>query len=189
MDAHELHIQLDPAKRASDDIYEQLRALITSGALKPGDRLPSERAMMAELQRSRPTIREALKRLEQGGYVTSTQGASGAVVQELSLHAAEEPLKDMGITALFNVSTADLRGIGSAPSGNNLYVSSVLHKTYLSLDESGTRAAAATVVEAVGDAPPSEDVKTVTLDRPFLYMIVDTHACVPLFMGTVTSME
>ena len=94
MDAHELHIQLDPAKRASDDIYEQLRALITSGALKPGDRLPSERAMMAELQRSRPTIREALKRLEQGGYVTSTQGASGAVVQELSLHA-EEPLKDM----------------------------------------------------------------------------------------------
>ena len=101
----------------------------------------------------------------------------------------EEPLKDMGITALFNVSTADLRGIGSAPSGNNLYVSSVLHKTYLSLDESGTRAAAATVVEVVGDALPSEDVKTVTLDRPFLYMIVDTHACVPLFMGTVTSME
>ena len=95
MDAHELHIQLDPAKRASDDIYEQLRALIPSGAPKPGDRLPSERARLAELQRSRPTIREALKRLEQGGYVTSTQGASGAVVQELSLHAAEEPLKDM----------------------------------------------------------------------------------------------
>ena len=65
----------------------------------------------------------------------------------------------------------------------------MLHKTYLELDESGTRAAAATVVEVVGDALPSEDVKTVTLDRPFLYMIVDTHACVPLFMGTVTSME
>ena len=39
MEAHELHIQLDPAKRASDDIYEQLRALITSGALKPGDKM------------------------------------------------------------------------------------------------------------------------------------------------------
>ncbi len=102
----------------------------------------------------------------------------------------EEPLKDMGITALFNVSTADLRGIGSAPNGNNLYVSSVLHKTYLELDESGTRAAAATEVDTnTASAPPSEDVKTVTLDRPFLYMIVDTHACVPLFMGTVTSME
>ena len=102
----------------------------------------------------------------------------------------EEPLKDMGITDLFNVSTADLRGIGSAPSGNNLYVFSVLHKTYLELDENGTKAAAATSLEVnAGAAPPSEDVKTVTLDRPFLYMIVDTHACVPLFMGTVTSME
>ena len=102
----------------------------------------------------------------------------------------EEPLKDIGITALFNVSTADLRSIGSAPNGNNLYVSSVLHKTYLELDESGTRAAAATEVDTnTASAPPSEDVKTVTLDRPFLYMIVDTHACVPLFMGTVTSME
>ena len=102
----------------------------------------------------------------------------------------EEPLKDMGITVLFNDSTADLRSIGSAPSGNNLYVFSVLHKTYLELDENGTKAAAATSLEVdAGDAPPSEDVKTVTLDRPFLYMIVDTHACVPLFMGTVTSME
>ncbi len=102
----------------------------------------------------------------------------------------EEPLKDMGITDLFNVSTADLRSIGSAPSGNNLYVFSVLHKTYLELDENGTKAAAATSLEVnAGAAPPSEDVKTVTLDRPFLYMIVDTHACVPLFMGTVTSME
>lgn len=102
----------------------------------------------------------------------------------------EEPLKDMGITDLFNVSTADLRSIGSAPSGNNLYVFSVLHKTYLELDENGTKAVAATSLEVnAGAAPPSEDVKTVTLDRPFLYMIVDTHACVPLFMGTVTSME
>ena len=102
----------------------------------------------------------------------------------------KEPLKDMGITDLFNVSTADLRSIGSAPSGNNLYVFSVLHKTYLELDENGTKAAAATSLEVnAGAAPPSEDVKTVTLDRTFLYMIVDTHACVPLFMGTVTSME
>ena len=102
----------------------------------------------------------------------------------------KEPLKDMGITDLFNVSAADLRSIGSAPSGNNLYVFSVLHKTYLELDENGTKAAAATSLEVnAGAAPPSEDVKTVTLDRPFLYMIVDTHACVPLFMGTVTSME
>ena len=102
----------------------------------------------------------------------------------------EEPLRAAGISDLFDVSAADLRGLGSAPNGNTLYVNSVLHKTYLELDENGTKAAAATSLEAgAGAAPPSEDVKTVTLDRPFLYMVVDTHACVPLFMGTVTSME
>ena len=102
----------------------------------------------------------------------------------------EEPLRAAGISDLFDVSAADLRGLGSAPSGNTLYVNSVLHKTYLELDENGTKAAAATSLEVgAGAAPPSEDVKTVTLDRPFLYMVVDTHACVPLFMGTVTSME
>ena len=102
----------------------------------------------------------------------------------------EEPLRAAGISDLFNVSAADLRGLGSAPNGNTLYVNSVLHKTYLELDENGTKAAAATSLDVnAGAAPPSEDVKTVTLDRPFLYMVVDTHACVPLFMGTVTSME
>ena len=102
----------------------------------------------------------------------------------------EEPLRAAGISDLFDVSAADLRRLGSAPNGNTLYVNSVLHKTYLELDENGTKAAAATSLDVTGGAaPPSEDVKTVTLDRPFLYMVVDTHACVPLFMGTVTSME
>lgn len=82
-------------KRAAEEIYEILRQRILSGELTPGDRLPSERTLMVELQRSRPTIREALKRLEQGGYITSTQGTSGAVVCQLTLQAAEEPLQDI----------------------------------------------------------------------------------------------
>lgn len=75
-----VHIPWQPigGGRASEAIYDQLRELITSGVLKPGDRLPSERAMMEQLHRSRPTIREALRMLEQGGYVASTHGASGA---------------------------------------------------------------------------------------------------------------
>ena len=83
------------AKRAAEEIYEVLRQRIVSGELTPGDRLPSERALMVELQRSRPTIREALRRLEQGGYITTAQGTSGAVVCQPSLQAAEEPLQDI----------------------------------------------------------------------------------------------
>lgn len=97
-------------------------------------------------------------------------------------------LKTAGITDLFDAASADLRGMGSA-ANDALYVSSVRHRTYLALDESGTKAAAATSVEVNATADePMEDVKYVTLDRPFLYMIVDTHACIPLFMGTVTEL-
>lgn len=82
-------------KRVSEAIYEQLRQQIVSGGLKPGDRLPSERAMMQQLGRSRPAIREALRMLEQGGYISSVHGASGAVVLEPTLDGVEQPLTEM----------------------------------------------------------------------------------------------
>ena len=85
-DAVQIPWQPVKTRRASEEIYLQLREFILSGQLKPGDRLPSERAMMTQLNRSRPTIREALRMLEQGGYIASTHGAPGAVVQEPILH-------------------------------------------------------------------------------------------------------
>ena len=94
-DAVQIPWQPVKTRRASEEIYLQLREFILSGQLKPGDRLPSERAMMAQLNRSRPTIREALRMLEQGGYIASTHGAPGAVVQEPSLHGVEDPLAEM----------------------------------------------------------------------------------------------
>ena len=111
-----VHIDWQPikARRASEDIYAQLRDLITSGALKPGDRLPSERAMMEQLQRSRPTIREALRMLEQGGYVASTHGASGAVVQELTIDGVEEPL-----AAMLQVNQISLEELGEYRESND----------------------------------------------------------------------
>lgn len=90
----ENQIAAPTGKRAAEEIYEVLRQRILSGELTPGDRLPSERALMVELQRSRPTIREALRRLEQGGYITTAQGSS-AVVCRPTLQAAEAPLQDI----------------------------------------------------------------------------------------------
>ncbi len=67
-------------KRASEAIFEQIRDLIIAEELKPGDRLPSERNMIEMFQRSRPTIREALRMLERAGYIRTITGSSGAVV-------------------------------------------------------------------------------------------------------------
>lgn len=69
-------------KRASEIIYEQVREMIVKGRLKPGDRLPNERAMMEMFQRSRPTVREALRMLERSGYIRTSAGSNGAVVTE-----------------------------------------------------------------------------------------------------------
>lgn len=53
-DAVQIPWQPVKTRRASEEIYLQLREFILSGQLKPGDRLPSERAMMAQLNRSPP---------------------------------------------------------------------------------------------------------------------------------------
>lgn len=75
-------INFQPAvtKRASEIIFDQVKDMIVRGELKPGDRLPSERNMMDMFQRSRPTIREALRMLERGGYIRTIAGSNGAVV-------------------------------------------------------------------------------------------------------------
>ena len=99
-----------------------------------------------------------------------------------------DALKAMGVTDAFDASHADLRAMGSAPN-DQLYVSAVLHKTYLSLDENGTKAAAVTAVVADTASAEPPQVYRVVLDRPFVYMIVDTHANLPLFLGTVTQMN
>ena len=96
-------------------------------------------------------------------------------------------LEAMGITDLFDLSAADLRSMGSA-ANNSLYVSAVRHSTFIEVNESGTRAAAATAVEAKTDSDDPGPEQQVVLDRPFLYMIVDTHACLPIFVGTVTTL-
>lgn len=101
----------------------------------------------------------------------------------LSLRSA---LQAMGVTDLFDMTAADLRQMGSAPN-DQLHVGDVLQKTYIAVDEKGTKAAAATSVNTNDAAAMPE--KYITLDRPFLYMIVDTHACLPLFTGTVTELQ
>jgi serine protease inhibitor len=96
-------------------------------------------------------------------------------------------LINMGMEDAFDVEKADLRDLGIAD--DNLYIGRVIHKTKIEVDEKGTKAGAATVVEVlVGSAAP-EDPKMVYLDRPFMYLIVDTQSYLPLFMGTTLFIE
>ena len=99
-----------------------------------------------------------------------------------------DALKNMGMKSAFDMYNADFSRLGSSSHGN-IYINNVLHKTYISVGEKGTKAGAVSVIEASeGDAPESEAPKEVYLNRPFMYMIVDCEYNIPLFIGTVLNM-
>jgi DNA-binding FadR family transcriptional regulator len=63
--------------RMSEAIVDQIKTLIRSNRLTPGDRLPSERELCERMGVSRVTVREALRILEAGGLVEIRVGARG----------------------------------------------------------------------------------------------------------------
>jgi len=95
-------------------------------------------------------------------------------------------LMDMGMTDAFDPALADFSGLGTMENGDNIYVSQVLHKTHIAVDEQGTKAGAVTAVQIEASGAIMEEPKRVILDRPFLYMIIDCRANVPIFLGTVS---
>lgn len=141
-------------------------------------------------------------------YVNSL---SGEGVQNLLNNASKEPVKtaipkfeteydaqlaqvlaDMGMPDAFDVYNADFSGLGRDTRPDwNIYISKVLHKTYIEVGEKGTRAGAVTAVEmdTGGAAGPMEEPKEVILDRPFVYMIIDTSNHLPFFIGTLMDVE
>jgi serpin B len=92
-------------------------------------------------------------------------------------------LKRLGVTQAFT-GQADFSGITEA---EQLLINAVAHKAYVDVDEQGTEAAAATAISfrptAAFRAPPAV---TMTVDRPFLFVILHTPTGLPLFVGQVS---
>lgn len=95
-------------------------------------------------------------------------------------------LKAMGLKNAFDGADADFSAMGHSVDGN-LYIGRVVHKTFISVDERGTKAGAVTSVQVDGNSAPMETYM-VHLDRPFVYAIVDNATGLPVFMGTVVSL-
>ena len=94
-----------------------------------------------------------------------------------------QPLQALGVRDAFT-SAADFGGVTrTAP----LHISEVRQICRIEVAEQGTRAAAITVVAEPG-SPAAETSRTVILDRPFVYAIIDCQTNLPLFLGTVTSL-
>jgi serpin B len=99
-----------------------------------------------------------------------------------------QTLQAMGITDAFDPSRADFSGMVQGTPPEPLYIGDVLHKAFISVDEKGAEAAAATVVEmAAGAAPNPTTPPEVRIDRPFIFAIRDTQSGTILFLGRVTN--
>jgi serpin B len=96
---------------------------------------------------------------------------------EFSLNQA---LAAMGMGGAFTTA-ADFSGM-TDPS--ELFISDVIHKAFVSVDEAGTEAAAATAVVMRLSAMPAEPVE-VTVDRPFVFLIRDIQTGAILFVGRI----
>ncbi len=101
--------------RASGPIYEQLkdqfRKLILSGAIREGEKLPSVRELAAELMINPNTIMRAYRELEAEGYVYTVQG-KGCFAGKLSL--VDTGRRDQ-LLETFRTVSAELLTLGSTP--------------------------------------------------------------------------
>ena len=93
-------------------------------------------------------------------------------------------LKALGMTKPFDAAKADFSALGYYESGN-IFISRVLHKAYITVDEKGTKAGAATAadIKATSD---TGGLYSVTLDRSFVYAVIDDAYGLPVFIGAVT---
>ena len=97
----------------------------------------------------------------------------------------KETMQALGVTDMFSVETADFSGIDATQP---LYCETVKQKAMIELDRNGTKAAAITMagVGCMGAAPA--EPLYITLDRPFVYAIIDNAHKLPIFIGAVTNL-
>ena len=125
----------------------------------------------------------ALRKLLRGEAYDAVRAAMPKFKAE-TFAELNEPLQAMGIRDAFLPGSSDLSGIAEG-----LYVSQSMHKAVIDLDENGVSAAAATVIAVEKSVSVPTKIATVTADRPYLYMIIDRTANLPLFIGVNRSVE
>ena len=103
-------------------------------------------------------------------------------------------LGEMGMPDAFDPRSADFSGMDGtsclARDGQCLLITDIVHQAFVSVDETGTEAAAATaVIAGVSRAEEVEEPITLTIDRPFVFLVRDLASGALLFVGRVSELE
>lgn len=146
--------------------------------------LPKEGVTVAEYVESMDA--ESYRKLLANAKTTQVNAGIPKFETEYST-LLNDVLVQMGIEDAFDPTAADLSAMATSAEGN-LYINRVIHKTFISVDERGTKAGAVTAVEVNCESAPME-VYTVHLNRPFVYMLIDCETNQPFFIGTLMDVE
>ena len=126
-------------------------------------------------------IEEILSAEQKKGCVVSAGLPKFSYEYDISMKAT---LSKMGMPSAFDSGKADFKKMATSSRGN-IYISDVVHKTFIEVGEKGTKAGAVTKVEMNDEAAMVVEGKSVILDRPIIYKIVDNKSNLPLFIGLV----
>lgn len=178
-----------PMMGSTEETY--LKDANATGVIKP---YKNGYSFVAILPNEDTTVEEYLSQMDGASFLSLLEEKEACeVYAEIPKFKAEydllmnDSLKSMGIQDMFAAGKADLSRMGSAADGNPLYISKVIHKTYISVDEKGTKAAAATVMMA--NSGGAMQAKSVILNRPFIYAIIENKSNLPIFIGTMQDVE
>lgn len=179
---------------SEEDTY--LEADGVTGFIKP---YTDGYSLVALLPEEGNSVADLVNRMDGAYFRGMLAGAKSAqvhaVIPELKAEynavQMKETLQDMGLVTIFDPGAADLSGMGQTAAGSSLYVSQVIHKTFIELNREGTRAAAVTglVTKATSAVPVELPYYEVRLDRPFVYVIMDDFSQIPLFAGVTMNVE
>jgi serpin B len=145
-----------------------------------------------------PRKREGLSDLEKSLTATSLDGWMKQMARQsvqvflpkfrtVGEYELNQPLAKLGMTDAFNAQAADFSGITSAVK---LCIDRVIHKTFISVDETGTEAAAITSVTmrmTAVLAPRHQQPTIFRADHPFVYLLRHRPTGAILFIGRVTN--
>ena len=186
-------MNIDPTNREEDVKFESsLNETLDSLRLNYRNKDISMLFMLpggwgAEMSNSDPIGISDLENMMDSSFIEDTN--SGLSEQEIKVtipkfsfetdYYLNDNLMGLGMEKAFNGNEADFSGIRE-PDPSNMFIDNVLHKTFISVDETGTEAAAATGVEIDKSMPTSFKA-----DHPFIFLIQDNETGLILFMGRV----
>ncbi len=143
--------------------------------------LPNKNILMQDYLSSLrgENLRKVLQNTQSANVICSLPKFSFSDSQKLN-----EALIGLGMKSAFTP-TGEFTRMGSATNGP-LFIEQVLHKTFIQVNERGTTAGAVTGIAVPGSMPP-QLIKTVQLNRPFVFAIVEDQSLLPIFIGVVNS--